>query len=98
MLKDIIPREFKCQVSLQRRVKHSTHVRTAVDTILDRYLLVFPYLETNLLLVDTPTIAPAVKKKLLKDALSGLADLHDQRIIHTGLPVPPALPEPRCEC
>ncbi|KAL8383698.1 hypothetical protein RB595_010751 [Gaeumannomyces hyphopodioides] len=86
VLKEVIPGEFDSQVSLEKRVEHSSHVRTAIDTIPDRYLLVYPHLEDSLYFHKWPlSFAPAAKKKLLRDALSGLADLHDQRIIHTDI-------------
>jgi hypothetical protein len=47
-------------------------------------MFVYPFLDTNLQLVETTAIAPSVKKKILRDALAGLADLHDKGIYHTG--------------
>ena len=71
-------------ISLQKHVKHSPHVRTAVDSIPERHILVFPYLEKGLLHVDTAALSSVAKKIIIRDALAGLADLHDKHIIHTG--------------
>jgi hypothetical protein len=47
-------------------------------------MFVYPFLDTNLQEVQTTAISPAVKKSILRDALAGLADLHDKGIYHTG--------------
>jgi serine/threonine protein kinase len=55
-----------------------------VDSIPERHILVFPYLEKGLLHVDIATLSSVAKKAIIRDALAGLADLHDKHIIHTG--------------
>lgn len=87
VLKDIIPGDFDYILSLQKHVEHSPHVRTAVDSIPERHMLVFPYLEKGLLHVDTAALSSVAKKVIIRDALAGLADLHDKHIIHTGWPL-----------
>lgn len=47
-------------------------------------MFIYPFLDTNLQLVETKAIPPSVKKNILRDALTGLADLHDKGIYHTG--------------
>lgn len=84
ILKDIIEGDFDYIISLQKHVEHSSYVRTAVDSIPERHILVFPYLEKELLHVDTACLSPVAKKVIIRDALAGLADLHDKHIIHTG--------------
>lgn len=54
----------------------------------ERYILVFPHRETGLLHVDTAALSSVAKKTIIRDALAGLADLHDKRIFHTGQPGP----------
>ncbi|KAK4033837.1 kinase-like domain-containing protein [Parachaetomium inaequale] len=73
ILKDIIPGDFDYIISLQKHVEHSPHVRTAVDSIPERLIFVFPYLEKGLSMA------------IIRDALAGLADLHDKHIIHTDI-------------
>lgn len=84
IVKDIIPGDFEYLIALQKNVEHSPHVRTAVDSIPDRHMLVFPYLEKGLLHANTTALSPIAKKSIIRDALAGLADLHDKHIIHTG--------------
>lgn len=55
-----------------------------MDSIPERHIFVFPYLEKGLLHVDTASLSPVAKKVIIRDALAGLADLHDKHIIHTG--------------
>ncbi|KAI1114990.1 kinase-like protein [Nemania sp. NC0429] len=85
VLKDIIPGDFDYTISLQKHVEHSPYIRTAVDTIPEKHILVFPYLEKGLLHVDTTILSPVAKKAIIRDALAGLADLHDKHIIHTDI-------------
>lgn len=84
MLKDILSGDFKYMLELQKLVEGSSHVRTLVDSIPDRHMFVYSFLDTNLQLVEPTAISPSVKKDILRDALTGLADLHDKGIYHTG--------------
>lgn len=84
VLKDILPGDFQYILELQKLVEGSAHVRTLVDSIPDRHMFVYPFLDTNLQLVETTAIAPSVKKNILRDALAGLADLHNKSVYHTG--------------
>ncbi|KAK3904458.1 kinase-like domain-containing protein [Staphylotrichum tortipilum] len=85
ILKDIIPGDFDYVISLQKHVEHSPHVRTAVDSIPERHILVFPYFEKGLLHIDIAALSSVAKKVIIRDALAGLADLHDKHIIHTDI-------------
>ncbi|KAI1172995.1 kinase-like protein [Nemania sp. FL0916] len=85
ILKDVIPGDFNYNLTLQKRVEHATNARTVVDTIPEQRIFVFPYLEKALLHVDTAALPSVAKKAIIRDALTGLADLHDQRIYHTDV-------------
>ncbi|KAK3295493.1 kinase-like domain-containing protein, partial [Chaetomium fimeti] len=85
ILKDIFPGHFEYNISLQEHVKHSPHVRTTVDSIPDRYILVFPHLEKDLHHIKTAALSPAAKKGIIRDSLVGLANLHDKHIIHSDI-------------
>ncbi|KAK3291964.1 kinase-like domain-containing protein [Chaetomium fimeti] len=88
ILKDILPGDLQYILELQELVNGSAHVRTLVDSIPDRHMFAYPFLDLNLQLVEMTTIAPTVKKHILKDALTGLADLHDKGIYHTDIKPP----------
>ncbi|KAI1291253.1 kinase-like protein [Xylaria venustula] len=85
ILKDIIPGDFDYVISLQKHVEHSPYVRTAVDSVPERHMFIFPYLAKGLLHIDTAALSSVAKKAIIRDALTGLADLHDKNIIHTDI-------------
>jgi serine/threonine protein kinase len=85
ILKDILPGDFQYNLDLQKLVNGSAHVRTLVDSIHERHIFVYPFLDTNLQLLEIAAITPSVRKSILRDALAGLADLHDKGIYHSGL-------------
>jgi hypothetical protein len=47
-------------------------------------LFVFPFFTGNLLHLAQKDLLLPVTKRILKDALSGIAELHDKSVIHTG--------------
>ena len=71
-------------IDLQNLVSSSPHVRTPVEVIPDRHMFVYDFLGSDLQLLNTRVIPPAAKKMILRDALRGLADLHEKSIYHTG--------------
>ncbi|KAI0547290.1 kinase-like domain-containing protein [Xylaria curta] len=75
VLKDTIPGDFDYIISLQKHVEHSPH----------RHMFIFPYLEQGLLHIDTAALSSVAEKAIIRDALTGLADLHDEHIIHTDI-------------
>ncbi|KAH6623738.1 kinase-like domain-containing protein [Chaetomium tenue] len=85
VLKDILPGDFDYILDLQKLVEGSAHVRTLVDSIPDRHMFVYSFLDANLQLVEPAENCPCVRKDILRDALAGLADLHDKGIYHTDI-------------
>lgn len=69
---------------IYRRLRGSPHVRLSQDTINERSMFVYPYLRDHLLDLAQKDVAIASIKKILRDALRGLAALHAQGIVHTG--------------
>lgn len=61
------------------------HVRLAQDTIPEQSMFVFEYFTDHLLHLAQKDLATEMKKKILKDALHGIAELHDHDIVHTGM-------------
>ena len=47
-------------------------------------MFVFEYFADHLLHLAQMNLPPEVMKRILKDALRGLAELHDQDVVHTG--------------
>lgn len=68
VLKNILPGDFQYILDLQKLVDDSASVRTLVDSIPDRNMLVYPFLEANLQLRRTTAIPPSAKKNILRDS------------------------------
>ncbi|KAH6854495.1 kinase-like domain-containing protein [Chaetomium sp. MPI-CAGE-AT-0009] len=84
-LKDILPGDFQYNLHLQKLIHGSAHIRAVIDTIPDRHMFVFPFLQYDLQSVNTAAIPPSTKKMILRGALTGLSNLHDKNIYHTDI-------------
>lgn len=69
---------------MQRGLRTSRYLRLLQDTIPDRSMFVYKYFKDHLLSLAQKNIPMLLTKRILKDALHGLADLHHQNIVHTG--------------
>lgn len=56
-----------------------------MDTIPDKSMFVFKHFTDHLLTLAQKDIPLVVVKRILKDALTGLAELHDQDIVHADI-------------
>ena len=64
---------------------NASHFRLAVDTIPDKSMFVFEHFTDHLLTLakkDLPLVV--MIKRIFKNALTGLAEIHDQDVVHTG--------------
>ncbi|KAK4143617.1 kinase-like domain-containing protein [Dichotomopilus funicola] len=84
-LNDIVPAKFDSVVSLQERIKHSRYIQTAVDSIPERHMLVYPRSKKSLARLGIAALSSTAKKAIIKDVLTGLEDLHDKHIIHNDI-------------
>ena len=64
---------------------NASHVRLAVDTIPDQSMFVFEHFTGHLLSLAQKDLPLVVMKRVLKNALTGLVELHDQDVVHTGI-------------
>ncbi|KAH7381557.1 kinase-like domain-containing protein [Pyrenochaeta sp. MPI-SDFR-AT-0127] len=64
---------------------NSDHIRLVHDTIPDKSMFVFPYFTDHLLRLVQKDLPLSVTKRILKDALRGISELHDKDIIHTDI-------------
>lgn len=64
---------------------NASHVRLAVDTIPDKSMLVFEHFTDGLLTLAQKVLPLVMIKRILKNALTGLTEFHDQDIVHTGI-------------
>lgn len=84
MLKEIRQENFQLRLDIYRRVGSCPYLRTLQDTVPDQSMFVYKYLNENLLRLAQKNLPIALTKQILKDALRGLAALHDQNIVHNG--------------
>lgn len=85
VVKNIFHAEFEYQLDLQTPLAGSLNLRTVMDTIPEHLLFVYEYLNDNLLeLAEKENPPSAERKKILRDTLTGLADLHERGILHGG--------------
>lgn len=86
ILKYIHPVNFEDLQEVNNRLRgNASHVRLAVDTIPDKSMFVFEHFTGHLLTLAQKNLPLVMIKRILKDALTGLAELHDQDIVHTGI-------------
>lgn len=81
----MIEGEFEYQMELQRLVSSSSNVRTVVDTNQESEIFIYPFLSGDLLRFSQRELATGARKDLLRRALNGLADLHEQDILHNDI-------------
>jgi serine/threonine protein kinase len=63
---------------------NANHVRLAVHTTPDKSMFVFEHMTGHLLTLAQKDVPLVVIKRILKNALTGIAELHGQDIVHTG--------------
>ena len=69
---------------MQRSLGSSRYLRLLEDTIPERSMFVYKYLNDHLLSLAQEELPVLLTKRILKDGLRGLAELHNQDIVHTG--------------
>ncbi|EUC38679.1 hypothetical protein COCCADRAFT_682 [Bipolaris zeicola 26-R-13] len=69
---------------IRPRLPHTPRVRLPVDTIPDRPILVYEYLDKDLINQVQGQASLRARKEILKAILEGIADLHDRDIVHLG--------------
>ncbi|KXJ86817.1 kinase-like domain-containing protein, partial [Microdochium bolleyi] len=84
VIKELLKNMFNLQNDLQARVSSSPHVRTRTDTFQDADMFVYPYAKTDLLQISQKALTGEQRRDMLESALSGLCDLHDKDIYHSG--------------
>lgn len=85
ILKYVHEVNFEDLQDINNRLRGSAkHVRLVNDTISENSMFVFQYFADHLLSLAQKDLPLAVTKQILKDALRGIAELHDQDIVHTG--------------
>jgi serine/threonine protein kinase len=79
-----IPQDPKIRASIYDRIGSHPNIRTPIDTVPDRRIFVFRYLNENLLGFAERDLSLPLVKRILRDALRGLAALHERDLVHNG--------------
>lgn len=83
-MKDMIPGEFDYQKSIQTPLRTCPNLRVLVDSIREHEIFVYEFLTGDLLHFSQQPLSKATRREILRNALTGLAELHDRGIIHIG--------------
>jgi serine/threonine protein kinase len=84
ILKTLFAEDIKGCFHMYRSLRSSPYLRLSEDVIPEQSTLVYPYFTDHLLNLAQKDLPLPLTKRILKDALRGLAALHDQNIVHTG--------------
>jgi len=85
VLKEIAKNNFHNDGALQEGLPRSDLVRRLEDTNEEYSMIVFPYVKDDLLnLCASQQLSLRSRKRILKDALRGIAALHAEDYVHTG--------------
>ncbi|MCJ1280773.1 hypothetical protein MMC26_000090 [Xylographa opegraphella] len=77
--------DFQYYQDMQQALGNSRYLRLVQDTIPDKSMFVYKYLKDHLLSLARKSLPLLLTKRILKDALRGLAELHHQNIVHTDI-------------
>ncbi len=86
ILKNVSQSSFVDYQDMYRSLRSCPHLRVSCDTIPEQSTFVYKYLSDDLLSLAQKDLPLMLVKRILKDALRGLAALHDRDIVHTGIP------------
>ncbi|ORY60998.1 kinase-like domain-containing protein [Pseudomassariella vexata] len=85
VLKNLFESEYNYALSLQPKLSASPYLRAVHDTIPGEKMFVNEYLSDHLLNFAWKDLTLPVKKRILRDALRGLAAMHDHDIVHLDI-------------
>ncbi|KAK2749961.1 hypothetical protein FQN55_002678 [Onygenales sp. PD_40] len=84
LLKDVA--DFNYLQEIYSKVSNCPHLRLPRDTIPSRSMYIYEFFTDDFLsLVSKVDLPPETTKRILKDALQGIAALHDQGIVHNDV-------------
>lgn len=82
VLKNLLEKDYNYSLPLQLRFNQSPYLRALRDTVPEQNMFVNEYLTDHLLNFAFKNVSLATHKRILRDALRGLATLHAQNIAH----------------
>jgi serine/threonine protein kinase len=85
VLKSIALRDFKYFKNMFDDLRSSPYLRVSDDACLDESVFVYKYLRDHLLSFVQNEVPLPITKRVLRDALRGIAALHGKGIVHTDI-------------
>ncbi|KAK0112935.1 hypothetical protein ONS95_014653 [Cadophora gregata] len=86
ILKDIPETIFSAfNENIRLRLPRSPRIRLPLDTIPEQRIFVYKYLNDDFLSLVRKRISVRARKEILKATLQGIADIHDQDIVHLDI-------------
>lgn len=85
VLKEIPHGSFSYYQDIYQRLSGCNNLRVSCDFISDHAIFVYKYLSDHLLNFALEDPKLPIIKRILKDTLRGIAAMHDQDIVHTGM-------------
>ncbi|KAL9625998.1 MAG: hypothetical protein Q9204_007667 [Flavoplaca sp. TL-2023a] len=77
--------DFEYYQDMQRALDGSRYLRLLQDTIPCKSMFVYKYYKDHLLSLAQEDLPLLLTKRVLKDTLRGIAELHHQNIVHTDI-------------
>ncbi|KAI8934632.1 hypothetical protein NX059_008325 [Plenodomus lindquistii] len=83
--KTVAPHDFNYCKNMFDDLRSSPYVRVSDDTVPEESLFVYKYIQEHLLSFVQRDVPVPLTKRILRDALRGIATLHDKGIVHTDI-------------
>ncbi|KAE8153147.1 putative calcium/calmodulin dependent protein kinase [Aspergillus avenaceus] len=71
--------------NIKPRLHHSPHIRMPCDTVPGQRIFVYRYMTDDFLSLVKRGISIRARKQILKSSLLGIAELHEQQIVHLDI-------------
>ncbi|KAH8712230.1 kinase-like domain-containing protein [Phaeosphaeriaceae sp. PMI808] len=86
VLKSVTPRDFEYFQNMFNDLRSSPYIRVSDDAIPDESMFAYKYLRDHLLFFPQDKEVPlSTTKRILRDALRGIATMHAKGIVHTDI-------------
>lgn len=85
VLKSVPSTSFADYQDVYQRLNSCNYLRVSDDTVSDQSIFVYRYLSDHLLHFTLENPGLPIIKRILEDTLRGIAAMHGQDIVHTGM-------------
>ncbi|RDK43501.1 kinase-like protein [Aspergillus phoenicis ATCC 13157] len=85
IMKNIIPGDFQHQVNIQKQLSLCLNIRTAVDSVRETEVFLYPFLDGDLLRFSQRNLSKETRKSILRSALQGLVEMHAKDMVHNDI-------------